>query len=579
MRRSRVYFFLFIVFLSILLSYLVGIGIGVYPNVFLFWISIVSMSITVLCQIFDLKASTKLTILEILLLTLALHLIFTTTYGLYEYDVHYDYYAAKEIMQNGWPPNPTADLLPKTKKVLQWPVLHILSSIVSEITGVDLFLVAKWIPSIISSVTTLFVYLFFKRFFGSRSRLDDQSALLASFGFSSMITYISHESKFRPSCLATVLFFVLAYSVESGKKREFCVLTLLLIPTLILTHHLTAFMWLFFLFIISFAHRALPFLPFKLRNLIGVTRNISRAFKSSHFLILVFSIVSTLTYWGYFAEEVLFDLTRITRGLFSPQLGQYAFVVSPPRVIISLYLNVIIAVAFFAAIVHHLLKYRCRSRLKELPLLTWVGMLFGFYLTFVFVKNFAHYMDVTRFQIFGWPFLLMLAAHATSKTTRKRLLSLLFIGFVLIQVYSIPPYIYDHSLTPDYQYGRVRMYYLPQEYEAVFWINSSQGIVGDATVFELVGGLRQIKVTLLGFDTTQSLLAGNYTVMENRLLFYRMEDSYCVPPGGIWRSTELINLPNDGFDLSFSKLYDNGVDMYAVAIYMVPCNPSNLVER
>jgi hypothetical protein len=523
----------------VFMIYLLGVKMGLNPSLILFWSPIIIMVVVVLQQIINFgqkDKSVKVILSEIFFMTLALHLVFIVpiSTGLIGRDVHYDYYATKTIMDSGWPIPENISILTRTRRYSEWPMLHMFAGMVSTIMGADLFIVAKWLPSVYSSFAIIFVYLLAKTIYD-----NERSALLAAFGVSAILWYIYFHSKFLREGFAFVLFFAVLYTcVKAFKKRNiiFQFLGILLALALIFSHHLTSFMLLLFLCVwVVFYRFSLwrllkiwPFNVFRTRPAIKLsTIKLSLTF-------LAFIFISTISHWIFVGEWVINVLTLLVNEIGVYNYLDFEYIVyklnpqnlfiyrrtlgsDSPRVTIASYGNLLLAVTFGILILSEIVRSKDHKNVPQnFYFLTWAGLIF---ITATVIPR----IDFARFITFGYPFLLIVAAHVILKKRNRRTLCILFAIFVLLQVFSIPPYIYDHSVLPEYQARGYRDFYLPQEYKAAYWFNFSGVAIGDYSANELFGGLRQLNV--IYNETAVRVFEGSLeTLKKYDWMIFRDED-------------------------------------------------------
>jgi len=543
----------FILAITTLFFYLVSVNRGVNPHLAMFWSPIVVIVIIVLYQITNIREKDsffeKILLLEIFLMTVVFHLIFVipVPMGLRGWDSHYDYYAAKMVMEYGWPVPRDIPLLLLTRTYLQWPMIHHLAAITSEITGIDLFLVARWFPSFYSSFALPLFYIFTKSIYG-----DERTALLASFGFSAIYMYINWHCIMLRESLAFVIFLATLYSFTKAQiahEIKFVILGFFFSISLTFTHHLTSFVSMLF----SMALLILPNLfTTTILNHSKITGKTSLRLTKYIFL---FTFVSTMAYLMHTDAD-----THVLTGVIStiikiPLSGFGIYQIyshgAPTRVVVSAYGNSLILLAFGTLILTHLFREKCKKIREDVTLSIFVTLFFAISLSYIFVEILASSLEVTRFQVFYWPFMLIVSAHAITKNKKRNILSLLFAIFIILQIFTIPPNVYNHSFLPDYEFGRLREYYLPQEYAAVSWFNFSGEVIGDQTVRSLLGGLRQVEVTVPTISKEYLNLPKGY------LMVYRRENSFYVP-GVPWTSEGFFKITLGQFDKTKNKVYSNG---------------------
>jgi hypothetical protein len=128
--------------------------------------------------------------------------------------------------------------------VLFTPMLHLLSVVLSQISGIDLFNICRFTPAIVfTPIVLLLLFCTFRRFIGS------QKALLACFIFALCYKYNSFTSLYLPESLGIVFFALALYGLVSMKSeresgREYSVVFILASAMLVSTHFLSSFIFL-----------------------------------------------------------------------------------------------------------------------------------------------------------------------------------------------------------------------------------------------------------------------------------------------------------------------------------------------
>jgi hypothetical protein len=528
-----------------------------------FWLSILLLCAIPVYQLSQSDVVTgsweRILLIEIMLMTLAVRLIWVIPFSssLREVDPHFDYYATKMVLDYGhsqsleFPP-----LLDKASSDLEWPMLYILTAMASNILRINLFEFVKWFPLLYGPFSLPLFYLFAKATYS-----DAKSGMLASYAMSALYMYASWDSKFVRESLATGIFwFVLYVALKAGKTRKlgFSILAVVGAFSLVFCHHLSSLMLILFGLVVLTAgwlSRSGQVRHF-FRGLVRSERR--RTFPTLLFVLMV--MVTTIAQWAYMGNWMLQWITDIARELASSAYGgTYAFQVMSLRIAISLYANVVFLLIAGCIFLHHMRRQRCTNATSDFELGIWSFLVVGVCLLIARVQSLASYIDVTRLQKFGWPFILIVTAHGVLTFRRKKTYLAFFMLFVILQVYAIPPQYYTHSISPDYAYGRVRGYYLAQEYAAANWFNSSDKVVGDLGVYELVGGLKQVPVG----DVGSFLKGGQLHLPPGYLLFYRMEDSQNMLTRMPTVVTHVFVVQSEAVDAVANRVYDNAeVIMY-----------------
>jgi hypothetical protein len=547
----------FAIALAVIVTYLVAVNRGFDPGLSVFWLSILLLSAVPIYQLSQSDVVTesweKIILIEIFLMTLAVRLIWVVPFSssLREVDPHYDYYAAKLILNYGLSKSLELPLLEQTRSYLEWPMLHILTAMASDTLGINLLELAKWFPLMYGPFSLPLFYLFAKA-----TCNDARVGLLASYALSALYMYASWDSMFVRESLATGIFWFLLYvSLKAGRtrRRGFVILAFIGAVSLVFCHHLTSVMLILF-GLVALAVGGLS----RTRQVRYFFRGLERSEQRWTYLPILFvllAMVIMIAQWAYMGYWMLGWVTSIARDLASSKYGgTYAFELMSPRIAISLYGNALFLFVAGCILLYHVRRHACTNAISDFDLGIWGFFVVGVCLLITRIQALAAYIDVTRLQKFGWPFILIVTAHAAVRMKRRKVYLVLFTMFVILQVFTIPPNFYTRSIGPDYASGRVRGYYLAEEYAAVDWFNSSDRVVGDLAVHELLGGLKQVPVD----DAGRFLKDGQLYLPLGYLLFYRMEDSQNMQSfESSVEITRVVTVRPEALDIVANRYYDN----------------------
>ena len=259
-------------------------------DVAIFWLSILLMFGTVIYQIFFLKNNTFV-LFEIFIIYLSLHLTFHIGfYGLGESDSYIDYNFFKTIL------NDNSFILGQS--VDGWPMIHIFSSSLSLTTEIDPFLIAKFFPAFISSIIVIPFYLLVKNIYKNQ-----KVALFSCLIFGTIPQFMIFEGLFVRETFALfimILFFYILYISKQRGDYPFILLTIILIPAVVLSHHFTSFMLIILLgtyFVVS------KIIPFLYRKDVKILSRLSG--KINIKIIFLMILVSTISYWIFHAVFIM----------------------------------------------------------------------------------------------------------------------------------------------------------------------------------------------------------------------------------------------------------------------------------
>jgi len=260
-------------------------------DIVLFWLPILIMIGTVIFQIFSLKNNTFV-LFEIFIIYLFLHLIYQTgIYGLRGSDSYFDYNNLKTILYNH-----NFRLEPG---IQGYPMIHIFSSIITTITKIDPLIIAKFLPSFISSIIILPIYILVYNVYKNK-----QVSLLVCLIFGTVPQFMDFEVSFIREVFGLfflISFFCILYVSLRRKDYRFILLTLILIPVVIFSHHFSAFLLLsllviYFLTSLVIIPNVYRFILYLFRKSTNVLRFLSGKINREIIIISVIFLASLLGY-------------------------------------------------------------------------------------------------------------------------------------------------------------------------------------------------------------------------------------------------------------------------------------------
>jgi len=422
-------------------------------NLLLFWIPIFLMIGIVAYQIFFLTNRSYI-LFEIFVIYLVLHLVFVIGYyGLRGSDSYVDFHIAKGIYSN------KIFYLDTGSK--GYPLLHIFSSIISVFTRIDLLVIAKFLPSFISSFIVFPIYLIGFKLYG-----DKRVALFSCLIFGTIPQFTSFEASFVKEVFGLsimVLFFYLLGASIRAKYRNFYVIVFILIPVAILSHHLSSFMllclviiYLIISFVLLYFNKILNVIKIKIQIMKSYPRKLNR-----NILLVVFIfIVSLLVYWqlvlDYGLDDLLINTVKDAIGLQTTTTGatyvEYMNLGATPMTDRGkiVYYGFFFYTFLFAILL--LLKIFIKNIINKIEDTTFIVFFFlsnaiGF--ASLYMLNGSVFPDrlITFAFLFG---LIPLASImlVMKKNMGKQLVAVLFISFMIFNFYNIDP----HNYTSDASY-------------------------------------------------------------------------------------------------------------------------------
>ncbi len=489
---------LFFALLVMLFGYFVSFSYG--PSAYIFWILVAALVFLVVWQIgraLDGNRRPQVILLEIVTLgfVLSMMTVVTVPYGLFGRDVHYNYTVADAILRYGWPVPGSVQILDYTRYYSDWPGLHFLGDIVSQVLNLPLFsvegwpTVTKWLPSIISMVSVATAYMLVQRLYHKV-----KVSLLVTLVVATLLNQMIFHSWFVGETLAIPLLLLFLYFyagriTSQGSTLINSALAVVCLLALLLTHHLTAFTLVIVLVLLVG--------DLYVMRIVG-RRSIVGAFSAGEtgattLTVALLAIVGFMAYAMYIGQPVFQFMARTLREMLSLSYEpSFAARVWTPRDEITVGLDLLFALLFFALIIIQIRKNRSADVLWD-----FFGISYGVVATFLLVAGMVvsgvTFLGYGRIEFSAWLFVVLPVAHLLVNLENKSWLLYVIALFALFQVFQVPPYIYESTSEPAYD---VEMRYSLATYRAVEWFNGGGTIVGDVTTAELFSGLKQIPVTV-----------------------------------------------------------------------------------
>jgi len=207
-----------------------------------YWLSFVFISIPLLCEVAFWKSSPKLRLLFLLSFSLMIHLQFAVVDSsplLSSEDAIADFRLTDKIVADSqWTPFGSVEW-GFGYEYRFYPVTNFLYATMSLLTGMPLLIVVKYLFVIKAFVVTPIVERLFRGFFNQRIAYLATAVFLVSPG----AILFPHKESF-----AVIFFFLGLYaSIKTEKTRQFVLIGLISILTLVMTHHFTTYVFLILL--------------------------------------------------------------------------------------------------------------------------------------------------------------------------------------------------------------------------------------------------------------------------------------------------------------------------------------------
>jgi hypothetical protein len=445
----------------------------------LFWLSILLMFGSVLYQIF--YTENKIFVFfEIFIFILLLHLVHQLGfYGLNGSDPYIDYNLLKTIVNNHH--------FVLGQDVDGWPMMHIFSSAITFVTKIDPFIIAKFLPSFISSIIILPYYLLVYKI-----NRDKKIALFSCLVFSTIPKFMDFEASFVRETFALFIMIFFIYVIYISKKRNdnrFTLLPFLLIAVVVFAHHLTAFLILLLLGVYITASKIIPFIYRKDETFISKLSG-----RININIIFLTTLIAVVAYWIYHAVFVLkhsIDFVDEILGL-KYVTTTYAASINLNAPIITLQGNIIYYGFFFFHLLFSLIllikfiKIKNEQKIED----TSFSLFFFFCMFYAFLALYIvgslPYPD--RFLPFAWMFgIIPLTGFLLvfKKNIFKKILVILIVVFMLYNVYNIDPDYYTGNASNTGTVATEKEYIIAQRYDFPDEYYGYNGVV--AAIFDIQG--------------------------------------------------------------------------------------------
>jgi len=425
----------------------------------LFWLSILLMIGIVIYQIFFIK-NNIFVLFEILIIYFLLHLIFQIGfYGLRGTDSYIDYNLFKTILNDNH--------FVLGQDVNGWPMIHIFSSSVSFATKTDPMLVAKFLPSFISSIIVLPFYLLVYNIYKRR-----EIALFSCLIFGTIPQFVSFEASFIRETYALFILILFVYLLYISKKRDdyrLTWLTMLLCPVIVFAHHFTSFMIIVLLVTYIIVSK---FVLYIYRKDINLKKRLSGIINIKMiFLLTTFAIV---TYWVYHAVFVVeYSSAIVYEGLGLKEVTTtYAQRINLNAPIVTLRGNILYYGFFFFHLFFSLIlliKLFIRKNNHKIEDTTFsIFFFFCMFYSFLALYIIGSLLFPTRFLPFAWMFgiipitgfLLIL-----KKDVIKKSLIVILIVFIFFNIYNIEPKIYTGTVSLQDDIATEKEYIIAEQFD------------------------------------------------------------------------------------------------------------------
>jgi len=444
-------------------------------NIALFWVSIVLIIGMLIYHILYLE-NKKFVLFEIVVFYLLLHIVYQVGYyGFHGTDSYSDYNFLKTIVNDHY-------FVLGEDMITSWPLLHISTSSLFMITKIDLLFLAKFFPLFISTIIVVPIYLLVENVYKNK-----KVALFSCLLFGTIPQFSFFETLFVREVLGIfvfILFFYMLYIAKQKNDFRLILLTTLLIPTMVLSHHFSSFMLIILLTIYIVCSKFLYRLLYKLFK-----GNLNLKFNKiniDNFYIVTLGII--LTYWLYNATFIFKNFFRSFYEIVGvEETISYAGRIELSGPIVTLRGNIIFYGFFiFAGILCLILLIKIILKRYERVI---EDFSFTAFLYFCFFSGFLSLFFIgsvifpERFLPFGWmlgliPLTLFIFSLKNKKY--KKILFIIVISFLFFNIYNIDPNYYTGNAAIEGGVATVK------EYAIAETINISEAYYGYNGIFGAV---------------------------------------------------------------------------------------------
>jgi hypothetical protein len=460
--------------LVLLSAYLLLFRMDIFIPELIFWISFISTLIFLLLEctsyvdINVLSLLVKLTLFVWLLKSIFIPKSVVPFFGS---DSYVTFSAINDIQRNGW-----LSYLPWDKNTANefvhqrnYPFVPEFSLGIVDFSGSDLIEWGRWGILSLSIVSVWIVYDISLYVYKKKN-----SAIVGAVGFGLTYYYLMFHSQFVYEAIAFVLFLITINSLlrsQYENRLSWRLIAIISATTLIFTHHLTAILLAVFL------------LLYNVIKLISTKTTQCWSF-------LLFYSTQLLTYWTYLHYSPLKIAANLIQDAFKESsiisiTNVYAPTTS--RFYITLVTQGISALLFGGLALYHYFKSKESKNSKEWSTISvlWGGSL-GFFTILGIIGLFGKLNSFpSRMEIFGYAFLIPLAAHSTNLEVKNiTIIKIITITAILLHgtssIIRTAPYLYSQR-EPDLSAGEVRALWFTDEYHLISKLRSDIiGISGDS---------------------------------------------------------------------------------------------------
>lgn len=491
-------------------------------DLILFWISTFILFSTIVFQIFE-GVSSKIILPEIFTVYMLLHLVYQVGYfGLRGSDSYADYNFFKSILNYGH--------FSLAGWIEGWPMIHIFSTSVTLITKIEALTVAKFIPSVISSLIVFPFYSLVHAVY-----MNNKVSLLSSLLFSTIPQFVTFEALFIREVFGLfvmILFLYLIYISKKKKDNLLVFLSIFLMPIMVLSHHFTSFQLLILMSIYIFIFFTSNYLG--KNNFYNIT-NLTDSFNIKNSYLLFFVIL--LFYWSYYAIfvfgkflDTFYEICGVNEFVAYAQGTSLGSPIITLRGEILYYGFYLFLFLFVGLLIIKLIVQRKSLKIEDLLFFTF--FIFSNFYGFLALYYLGSLTSPQRCLSAGWMIGIMSIVDILSifkNVYQKNCFVLLLFIFMLFNIYSIDPYYLknDPSIkgtVSEYKDYRVaESIIFPDEY---YLENSQVKYYGDLAICDAiydVKGLDQRFVIKSVYSIKNLSNSSDICIIKEKNLLYDIE--------------------------------------------------------
>jgi hypothetical protein len=348
-----------------------------------------------------------------------------------------------------------------------WPMLHIISLTLSQVSGINLYLLTLILPLVIGFTSFLFVYLLMRKI-GASLRINTQFISFAMLLYVTSAEALFYPMQFVHQNLGLTFFYAVIFTFylsRSGNinSRKYCILVLFFAIALVISHHFTSVimvLFFLFLFIIQKVQRRLPEISIK-----EISLKIHFPTIPTLMLVLI-SSVSMFLWWETFAPMYIWrKLSAFLLRFFNLIVGAQSISYMPPsayypEILRPFYatflLNIRDILIYIPAVFGLLILLFKRNIFNDRHS---IGFIITSFIAFglIFILNYLFFrVEIFRILLFTLPLIILLTIICFYQLVKKResIIRILAVGVIsIILVLAAFIGLWGHRFAPSHVYN------------------------------------------------------------------------------------------------------------------------------